>query len=81
MGTTRKPTAAEAIGGLLMIQGAISLFNRLTTEHDGGLLALVDKFVFHTSWWAGMICILIGLGVIIFFEQRAKRRSRSEVDA
>ena len=40
--------------------------------HDVGVLRLIDKFVVHTDWWAGLICALIGFALAVQGERKAR---------
>jgi hypothetical protein len=42
----------------------------LVAGHDVGVLRLIDKFVVHTDWWAG----LIGFALAVQGERKARRK-------
>jgi hypothetical protein len=68
----KRPSGLEIVGGLLIIQGLILTVAQLVAGHDVGVLRLIDKFVVHTDWWAGLICALIGFALAVLGEREAR---------
>ncbi|WP_020669878.1 hypothetical protein [Amycolatopsis nigrescens] len=75
-GKKKQPGGLEIIGALLVIHGLISTVIRLAGGQDVALLALVDKFVVPTAWWAGLVCALVGLAFIFAQQLRKPAVSR-----
>ncbi|SDX08020.1 hypothetical protein SAMN05421504_102244 [Amycolatopsis xylanica] len=65
-------TALEGIGALGVIQGAGSMIARFGWDKDWGLLGLLDKHVFPTPWWVGLILAVAGLALILRVDQLKK---------
>jgi F0F1-type ATP synthase assembly protein I len=72
MADKKRTSGLEIVGGLLIVQGLISTVAQLVTGHDVGVLGLIDKFVVHTDWWAGLICALIGFALAVLGERKAR---------
>lgn len=65
-------SALEGVGALAIIQGCGSMIARFGWDKDWGLLGLLDKHVFPTPWWVGLILALAGLALILRVDRMKK---------
>ncbi|MFD8494060.1 hypothetical protein [Amycolatopsis sp. NPDC059657] len=65
-------TVLEGVGALGVIQGAGSMIAWFGWDKHWGLLGLLDKHVFPTPWWVGLILAVAGLALILRADQLKK---------